>query len=89
MSGHDRALARWHLPGVPVPRKSVNGTLVLADGDVNLTFKRYIRAPIALRIENDYVRAIEGDGMDADMMREYFAAWGDAGPTRCRTSAGA
>ena len=58
--------------------KSVNGTLVLADGDVNLTFKRYIRAPVTLRIENDYVRAIEGGGMDADMMREYFAAWGDA-----------
>ena len=30
------------------------------------------------RIENDYVRAIEGDGLDADLMREYFAAWGDA-----------
>jgi 2,5-dihydroxypyridine 5,6-dioxygenase len=58
--------------------KSVNGTLVLAGGDVNLTFKRYIRDPITLRIENDYVRAIEGAGMDADMMREYFAAWGDA-----------
>jgi 2,5-dihydroxypyridine 5,6-dioxygenase len=58
--------------------KSVNGTLVLADGDVNLTFKRYIRHAVALRIENDYVRAIEGGGMDADMMREYFAAWGDA-----------
>jgi 2,5-dihydroxypyridine 5,6-dioxygenase len=58
--------------------QSVNGTLVLADGDVNLTFKRYIRDPVRLRIENDYVRAIEGGGMDADMMREYFAAWGDA-----------
>jgi 2,5-dihydroxypyridine 5,6-dioxygenase len=57
---------------------SVNGTLVLADGDVNLTFKRYIREPVRLRIENDYVKAIEGPGMDADMMREYFAAWGDA-----------
>ena len=33
---------------------------------------------MTLRIENDYVRAIEGGGMDADMMREYFAAWGDA-----------
>jgi 2,5-dihydroxypyridine 5,6-dioxygenase len=58
--------------------KSVNGTLVLAPGDVNLTFKRYLQAPVTLRIDNDYVREIQGDGTDADMMREYFAAWGDA-----------
>lgn len=58
--------------------RSVNGTLVLADGDVNLTFKRYIRTPVRLRIEDDYVKAIAGDGTDADMMREYYAAWGEA-----------
>ena len=58
--------------------KSVNGTLVLAPGDVNLTFKRYLQAPVTLRIDNDYVREIQGDGTDADMMREYFATWGDA-----------
>jgi 2,5-dihydroxypyridine 5,6-dioxygenase len=57
---------------------SVNGTLVMAPGDVNLTFKRYLRDTIRLRIESDYVRAIEGDGLDAELMREYFAAWGDA-----------
>ncbi|NPC55257.1 peptidase M29 [Caenimonas soli] len=56
---------------------SVNGTLVLAEGDVNLTFKRYIERPITLRIENDYVTAIEGEGLDADLMRSYIAAWGD------------
>jgi len=56
---------------------SVNGTLVLAEGDVNLTFKRYIERPITLRIENDYVVAIEGAGVDADLMRSYIAAWGD------------
>ena len=56
---------------------SVNGTLVLAEGDVNLTFKRYIERPITLRIENDYVTAIEGAGVDADLMRSYIAAWGD------------
>ncbi|MES2635640.1 MAG: peptidase M29 [Pseudomonadota bacterium] len=55
----------------------VNGTLVLAEGDVNLTFKRYIERPITLRIEDDYIRAIEGSGVDADLMRSYVAAWGD------------
>ena len=56
---------------------SVNGTLVLAEGDVNLTFKRYIERPITLRIEDDYVTKIEGDGVDAELMRSYIAAWGD------------
>jgi 2,5-dihydroxypyridine 5,6-dioxygenase len=56
---------------------SVNGTLVLAEGDVNLTFKRYIEQPIRLRIENDYVTAIEGTGVDAELMRSYIAAWND------------
>lgn len=56
---------------------SVNGTLVLAEGDVNLTFKRYIERPVMLTIENDYVTRIEGAGVDAELMRSYFAAWGD------------
>jgi 2,5-dihydroxypyridine 5,6-dioxygenase len=56
---------------------SVNGRLVLAPGDVNLTFKRYLREPIALTIESDYVARIEGGGVDGDMMRGYFEAWGD------------
>ena len=57
---------------------SVNGTLVLAPGDVNLTFKRYIEQPITLRIEDDAIVRIEGAGVDADLMRSYIAAWGDA-----------
>ncbi len=56
---------------------SVNGTLVLAEGDVNLTFKRYIERPITLTIESDYVTRIEGAGVDAELMRSYIAAWGD------------
>jgi 2,5-dihydroxypyridine 5,6-dioxygenase len=57
---------------------SVNGTLVLAEGDVNLTFKRYIDRPVTLRVENDYITNIEGAGVDAELMRSYIAAWGDA-----------
>ena len=56
---------------------SVNGRLVMAEGDVNLTFKRYLEKPIELIIENDYVTRINGNGLDADLMRSYFAAWGD------------
>ena len=56
---------------------SVNGTLVLAEGDVNLTFKRYLERQIVLTIENDYVTRIEGSGVDAELMRSYIAGWGD------------
>lgn len=56
---------------------SVHGTLVLAPGDVNLTFKRYLEQPVTLRIEDDTITRIEGAGVDADLMRSYIAAWGD------------
>ena len=56
---------------------SVNGTLVLDRGDVNLTFKRYLENPVRLTLEADYVTHIEGDGTDAEMMRSYLKAWGD------------
>lgn len=56
---------------------SVNGTLVLDRGDVNLTLKRYLEAPITLTIEDDYATDIAGDNLDADLFRSYIAAWGD------------
>ncbi len=60
------------------PRKgSVAGRLVMAPGDVNLTFKRYVESPIVLTIADDYVTKVEGDGLDAALMRSYFEAWGD------------
>lgn len=70
-----------HWPGglcLCFPRSgSVNGTLVMAPGDLNLTFKRYAESAVRLDIENDYVTRISGAGLDAELMREYFAAWGD------------
>lgn len=70
-----------HWPGglcLCFPRAgSVNGTLVMAPGDVNLTFKKYIETPIELTIENDFIVDIAGDGTDAALMSSYFEAWGD------------
>ena len=56
---------------------SVDGVLVLDRGDVNLTFKRYLESPVQLRIEKDYVVAVEGDSFDAELMRKYLADWHD------------
>jgi len=72
-------LAHW--PGgivVSFPKSgTVDGTLVLDRGDINLTFKRYLQDRIQLTLTKDYVTKIEGDGPDAEMMRGYFAAWND------------
>jgi len=56
---------------------AVNGTLVLAEGDINNTFKRFLEKPVRLTIVDDYAEEIEGDGLDADLMREYMSAWND------------
>jgi 2,5-dihydroxypyridine 5,6-dioxygenase len=44
---------------------------------VNLTFKRYLETPVRLTIEQDYVTAIDGAGLDAELFRSYIAAWSD------------
>ena len=76
---HPGTLAHW--PGglvVSFPKGgTVNGTLVLDRGDVNLTFKRYLESPVRLALADDYVTRIEGEGTDAEMMRGYLAAWGE------------
>ncbi len=56
----------------------VNGQVVLAPGDVNLTFKRYIENPIVLTIEHDHITRIEGHGVDAELMRAHWAAWAES-----------
>jgi 2,5-dihydroxypyridine 5,6-dioxygenase len=77
----DRPGTVAHWPGgivVNFPQAgAVNGRLVLDAGDINLTFKRYLERPVELVIEEDYITDIRGDGTDAELMRRYFAAWGD------------
>jgi 2,5-dihydroxypyridine 5,6-dioxygenase len=72
-------LAHW--PGgivVSFPKSgTINGTLVMAPGDINLTFKRYLTSPVKMTLKDDYVVELEGEGTDAAMMRAYLAAWGD------------
>lgn len=77
----DRPGTIAHWPGgvvVTFPRAdTVNGTLVLDCGDINLTFKRYLESPVTLTIVNDYVVDIAGQGTDAELTRRYFSAWRD------------
>lgn len=55
----------------------VRGQLVLAPGDINLTFKRYIETPVTMTIDGDMVTSITGNGVDADLLRSYYEAWND------------
>lgn len=54
---------------------TVNGRVVLSPGDVNLTFKTYLQRPIELTIKDDFVTSVDGDGVDAQQLRGYLAAW--------------
>lgn len=70
-----------HWPGglclaFPGPN-TVNGRIVMDVGDMNLTFKTYLASPIDFTVENDFVTEIKGDGLDAELFREYMAAWED------------
>lgn len=77
----DRPGTVAHWPGgvvVAFPRAgSVNGTLVLAPGDANLTFKRYVETPVRLTLRDDHVTEIAGEGADAALMRAHLDAWGE------------
>ncbi len=57
---------------------SVEGVVVLAPADLNLTFKRYVETPVRLVIEDDHVTSVEGDGVDARLLRSYLSAFDDA-----------
>lgn len=76
---HPGAVAHW--PGglclaFPGP-KTVNGRIVMDVGDMNLTFKSYLSSPIDFTIRDDFVTEIKGEGLDAQLFREYMEAWDD------------
>ena len=77
----DRPGTLAHWPGgiiVSFPKAgSVSGRLAYRPGDMNLTFKRYFESAVDLIFEDDYVTAIEGDGVDARLMRDYYASFGE------------
>ncbi|MCC5987169.1 MAG: peptidase M29 [Pararhodobacter sp.] len=73
------AVAHW--PGglcLAFPgERCVNGRIVMAPGDMNLTFKTTLASRIDFTIEDDFITSITGDGIDALHFREYLEAWDD------------
>jgi 2,5-dihydroxypyridine 5,6-dioxygenase len=54
----------------------VDGTVVIAPGDILLPFKTYVQTPIELTIEAGRIGEIRG-GVDAELVREYMANFED------------
>lgn len=56
---------------------SVSGTVVLAPGDINLTFNRYMETEVVLTIADDHIVEVAGSGLDAELFRSYLSAFAD------------
>lgn len=57
--------------------RSARGHVVLSPGDIIFPFKSYLRDEIRLRIEDGYIRKIEG-GFDAELLRDHMGEFDDA-----------
>jgi 2,5-dihydroxypyridine 5,6-dioxygenase len=55
----------------------VDGTVVLAPGDISQVFQTYFTSPVTLTIEKGYVTDIAGDGLDANLLRGYMESFND------------
>jgi 2,5-dihydroxypyridine 5,6-dioxygenase len=55
----------------------VNGTVMIMPGDTVTAFQRMIESPVKLTIEDGFVTDIEGDGMDAPLLRDYMESFND------------
>lgn len=57
--------------------RTAQGRIVLNVGDVLLPWGRYVQTPVSLSVKDGYITAIEGDGIDTFVLRDYFARWND------------
>jgi 2,5-dihydroxypyridine 5,6-dioxygenase len=56
---------------------AIEGTVVLMPGDIFAAFKRYLQTPVKLTVKKGYVTDIDGDGLDASLMRNYIESFND------------
>jgi 2,5-dihydroxypyridine 5,6-dioxygenase len=57
--------------------EEIDGTVVLMPGDIMAAFRRYVQTPIKLTVKKGKVTEIEGDGVDAPLMRSYIESFND------------
>ncbi|MDB5484985.1 MAG: leucyl aminopeptidase [Tardiphaga sp.] len=79
--GYTDTPGRWdHWPAAFVftgaADDGVDGTIVLAPGDVLLPFNTYVREPVVYTIENGWVTDIRG-GLEAELIKSYMGEFKD------------
>ncbi len=79
--GYTDTPGRWdHWPAAFVftggTDEGVDGTIVLAPGDVLLPFNTYVQTPVTLTIEAGFIRDIRG-GLDAELLKSYIESFDD------------
>ncbi|WP_233804902.1 hypothetical protein [Paraburkholderia sp. HP33-1] len=57
--------------------RSAQGTIVLQPGDVIIPWQRALQSRVELTIERGYITRIDGSGLEAFQLRDYFARWDD------------
>lgn len=72
--GHVNAWPGGFVAGYPVTGTAA-GRVVFAPGDLNLTTMRYFESPVTLHWEQDHIERIDGEGIDAELLRDYMAVW--------------
>jgi 2,5-dihydroxypyridine 5,6-dioxygenase len=55
----------------------VDGTVVLVPGDIVNAFRRYVQSPVRLTVRRGRVTAMDGEGMDAPLLRSYIESFND------------
>jgi 2,5-dihydroxypyridine 5,6-dioxygenase len=57
--------------------RDVEGTVMIMPGDVLNAFRRYVQTPVKMTVKAGRVTAIEGDGIDASLIRSYIESFDD------------
>jgi 2,5-dihydroxypyridine 5,6-dioxygenase len=57
--------------------RDVEGTVMIMPGDVLNAFRRYVQTPVKMTVREGMVTAIEGDGIDAALIRSYIESFND------------
>lgn len=55
----------------------VDGEIVLDVGDIVFPFNRYVESRTTFQFRQGFVEAIEGEGLDAELIRDYMGRWQD------------
>jgi 2,5-dihydroxypyridine 5,6-dioxygenase len=55
----------------------VEGTVVLAPGDIMTAFRRFVQSPVKLTVRKGIVTEIAGEGVDAPLLRSYMESFND------------